>query len=258
MIVLYTDFGAADPYVGQVHAVLARDAPGVPVIDLLHTVPRFDVRAGAYLLPALAAEFPSGTVFVCVVDPGVGGSRRPVVLRAGGRTYVGPDNGLFEIVARRAPSAEVRAITWRPGRLSTSFHGRDLFAPAAALLARRIEPESAPAELTPPQGAPWPDDLPQVVYIDHYGNAMTGLRACAVPAHAVLEAAGRRLPQARVFADVADGEAFWYVNSIGLVELAVNRGSAAELLGLRVGSEVSVRASRAPAGGRVRRAPGPA
>lgn len=240
MIVLFTDFGPADPYVGQLHAVLVREAPGVPVIDLLHTVPSFDIRAGAYLLPALAGEFPPGTIFVCVVDPGVGGPRRPLLVRAEGRVYVGPDNGLFEIVARRAGHAEVRVLTWRPPRLSASFHGRDLFAPVAALTARGISLESEPGNLSAPPHAPWPDDLPQIVYIDHYGNAMTGLRAAMVAADATLEVTGHRLPPARVYGDVGAGNAFWYENSIGLVEIAVNRGSAAEALGLRVGDEVAV------------------
>lgn len=240
MIALYTDFGPGDPYVGQLHAVLARDAPGSPVIDLLHAVPPFDVRAAAYLLPALAAQFPPGTIFVCVVDPGVGGPRHPLLVRAAGRMYIGPDNGLFEIVARRAGDAEIRIITWRPPRLSSTFHGRDLFAPAAALVARGMSLESEPGDLSPPPDAPWPDELPQIVYVDHYGNAMTGLRAATVSAKAALEATGHRLPSARVYGDLEPGNAFWYENSIGLVEIAINRGNAAETLGLRVGDSVAV------------------
>ncbi|HZD26702.1 MAG TPA: SAM-dependent chlorinase/fluorinase, partial [Alphaproteobacteria bacterium] len=136
MIVLFTDFGREGPYMGQMRAVLARRAPGVPVIDLIADVPAWDVRAGAYLLPAYAAEFPAGTVFLCVVDPGVGSARQPMALKADGRWYVGPDNGLFELVARRAAAARGWRIDWRPDRpLSASFHGRDLFAPVAADLA---------------------------------------------------------------------------------------------------------------------------
>jgi hypothetical protein len=235
MIVLFTDFGAADPYVGQLHAVLAREAPGVPVIDLLHQVPSYDVRAGAYLLPALAQEFPPGAVFVCVVDPGVGGARRSLMLRADGRWYVGPDNGLLHVLARRAAELEVQAIRWRPERLSASFHGRDLFAPVAARLARGARPEAEPAALTVPAGA-WPEDLAEVVYVDHYGNGITGLRAQAVAPDASLRVGRRRLKRARVFGDVPRGQAFWYVNSNGLVEIAVNRGSAARRLRLRPGT----------------------
>jgi len=239
LIALYTDFGAADPYVGQLHAVLAREAPNVRAVDLLHAVPNFDIRAGAYLLPALAAQLPEGTVFLAVVDPGVGGARRAVVVNADGRWYVGPDNGLFHVVARRAAKHECRLIDWRPADLSASFHGRDLFAPVAARIAIGNPVPATVAALTPPPGD-WPDDLPAIVYIDHYGNAMTGLRAANVDHRAALAVAGRQLQYGEVFSAVTPGMPFWYANSIGLVEVAVNKGSAAEVLGLQVGADVSV------------------
>lgn len=239
MIVLFTDFGVADPYVGQMHAVLAREAPRERIVDLLHAVPDFDIRAGAYLLPALAAEFPPGSVFVGVVDPGVGGARRPVMLHADERWYVGPDNGLFHIVARRARGLDTWTIEWRPEHLSASFHGRDLFAPVAARLARGDWPPSVPSQLTPPEGS-WPDDLLAVVYIDHYGNATTGLRAEKIGPDAVLHVAGRQLQHAAVFSAVTPGMPFWYENSIGLVEIALNQGSASQTLGLRLGQEIKL------------------
>jgi S-adenosylmethionine hydrolase len=239
MIALFTDFGLSDPYVGQLHAVLALAAPGVPVIDLFHAVPDYDIRAGAYLLPAYAGELAAGTVFVCVVDPGVGGARRPLMLQADGRWYVGPDNGLFEIVARRAAAMECFEIRWRPSRLSTSFHGRDLFAPVAAALAHGERPDSQPARLTPPAGSPWPDDLAEVIYIDHYGNAVTGLRAAALARDRKLRIAGRMLAFAPTFGAVAPGAAFWYENANGLVEVAVHRGNAARALGIGLGETIS-------------------
>ncbi|OGI51846.1 MAG: hypothetical protein A3B81_01465 [Candidatus Muproteobacteria bacterium RIFCSPHIGHO2_02_FULL_65_16] len=238
MIALFTDFGLVDPYVGQMHAALARAAPGIPVIDLFHAVPDFDIRAGAYLLPAYVNEFPEGTVFVCVVDPGVGGARRPVLVQADGRRYVGPDNGLFHILARRAGAHECREILWRPEKLSASFHGRDLFAPAAARLACGEAPESAPTTLTAPEGE-WPDDLPVVIYIDHYGNAVTGLRAEKIGPDATLKTGRRAVKYARVFDAVAPGKAFWYENANGLVEIAVNQGSAARALGLKLGQRLA-------------------
>ncbi|MFL6656094.1 MAG: S-adenosyl-l-methionine hydroxide adenosyltransferase family protein [Sulfurifustis sp.] len=237
MIVLYTDYGVDDPYVGQLHAVLACNAPGVPVIDLLHAVPDFDIRAGAYLLPALAAEFPEGTVFVGVVDPGVGSERAAVIVHADRRWYVGPDNGLFHVVARRARNVEVWRIEWRPERLSASFHGRDLFAPVAATLARGDWPRATRAALSAPSGD-WPEDLAAIIYIDHYGNAVTGLRAANVDRRAVLTVGAAELRYAPVFSAVAPGTPFWYENSIGLVEIAVNRGSASRALGLHPGLEV--------------------
>lgn len=240
MIVLFTDFGLVDPYVGQMHAVLAQEAPGVPVIDLFHAVPAFNIRAGAYLLPAYARDFPPGTVFVGVVDPGVGGERRPVMLKADDRWYVGPDNGLFEMLRRRARGHECHVIRWRPPRMSASFHGRDLFAPVAARLARGEMPEAVPAELTPPVGAPWPDELAEIVHIDHYGNAITGLRAASLPAARVIGAGGEVLKYARVFSEVPPGAAFWYENANGLVEIAVNGGNAAAQLGLRPGDPLTL------------------
>lgn len=238
MIALFTDFGLIDPYVGQLHAVLAREAPGTPVIDLFHAVPRFDIRAGAYLLPAYSREFPPDTVFVCVVDPGVGGTRRPLILWADERWYVGPDNGLFHILARRAGQSECRVIRWQPPHLSPSFHGRDLFAPVAASLVRGALPDSEPTTLTPPMDSPWPDDLAEILYIDRYGNGITGLRAADVHRDRMLKVGDISLRYARVFSEAPPHTPFWYENANGLVEIAANQGSAATLLGLKVGEHV--------------------
>lgn len=235
MIALFTDFSSTDPYIGQLHAALVREAPGVALVDLFHAVPNFDIRAGAYLLPSYTQGFPSETVFLCVVDPGVGGERTPVMVRADGCWYVGPDNGLFSILTRRAQHVESYAILWRPPRLSESFHGRDLFAPMAGRLARGELPECKSAQLASPK---WPADLPQVLYIDHYGNGITGLRGEALSKERRLRIGRHTLSHARVFAEVARGRAFWYVNANGLVEIAVREGSAARRLGLRLGMRV--------------------
>ena len=188
MIALFTDFGLEGPYTGQVNAVLHQAAPGVPIISLFADLPAGQPKPAAYLLAAYAVWFPARTVFLCIVDPGVGSARRAVVAEAAGRFYVGPDNGLFEIVLRRAAPASLWKITWRPPALSASFHGRDLFAPVAARLAQG-EPPSAMA--SPAAAAPhpdWPDDLAEIVYIDRYGNALTGLRGDRVSASARLAA----------------------------------------------------------------------
>ena len=240
MIALFTDFGLAGPYTGQVKAVLAQRAPGIPVVDLFADLPRGKPRPAAYLLAAYAAWFPPGTVIVAVVDPGVGSTRRAAAVEADGRVYVGPDNGLFEIVLRRARNTRGWEIVWRPELLSASFHGRDLFAPIAAEFASDGAPAAMlhPIEIT--RVAEWPDDLPEIVYVDHYGNAMTGLRATAVPAAARLGAGGRILTRARTFSDAVPGSAFWYENSNGLAEIAVNAGRADAALGLAVGSPVTI------------------
>jgi S-adenosyl-L-methionine hydrolase (adenosine-forming) len=214
----------------------------VPAISLFADAPAGQPKPSSYLLAAYAAWFPAGTVLLCVVDPGVGGERRALIVEADGRFYVGPDNGLFEIVLRRAPAARCREITWRPTLLSASFHGRDLFAPVAARLARGEAPSTAAQGAVPERFADWPDDLAEIVYIDHYGNAMTGMRGEAVAVTASLVCGGRKISHARTFSAVPPGTAFWYVNSNGLVEIAVNGGRADRQLGLSIGSKVEVAA----------------
>jgi len=244
MLVLFTDYGWSDPYVGQVKAVFAARSPGVPVIDLLHHAPDHNAHAGAQLLDALAQSFPQGAVFFCVVDPGVGGPREAAVIEANGRWFVGPDNGLLSIVASRAANSRAWHIHWRPEILSASFHGRDLFAPVAA----RIAAGDFPADwLTPVETLQVrfdAADLPRILYIDHFGNAWTGIRGGLADPGDKLEVKGRTLSWRRTFSEAAKGEAFWYVNSSGLVEIAANRSSAAQSLGLAVGD--SVRLSGSP------------
>jgi S-adenosylmethionine hydrolase len=241
MIVLFTDFGLAGPYTGQVNAVLQETAPGVPVIQLFADAPAGQPKPAAYLLAAYAQWFAAGTVLLCVVDPEVGSARRGLIAEAAGRLYVGPDNGLFELVLRRAGNPRCWDISWRPPVLSASFHGRDLFAPVAGRLARG-EPPAALASPAVPRGYPaWPDNLAEIIYIDHYGNALTGLRGETLPPNARLAAAGgHSVAHAETFSSVPSGAVFWYVNSNGLVEIAVNSGRADRALGLAVGSEVKI------------------
>ena len=241
MIVLFTDFGLEGPYAGQMKAVLYRKAPNVPVVDLFADVPPFDACAAGYLLAAYVDEFPRGSVFLCVVDPGVGSERRAALVKADGRWFVGPDNGLFNTVACHAVNIRWWDIVWRPSRLSSSFHGRDLFAPVAAGLALGELPPVEEQQRSARVPRDWPPDLDRIIYLDRYGNVMTGLRAATIPAGAVLEVRGRRFARARTFSDVAVGEGFWYANANGLAEIAVNQGRAADLYGVVCGDTVVVR-----------------
>ena len=240
MIVLFTDFGPGGPYTGQMKAVLAREAPDIPVIDLADDLPPCNPVPAAYLLAAFAPAFPPGAVFVCVVDPGVGSARAPVALNAGGRWYVGPDNGLLAVAAKRHEDARWFTVTWRPPTLSASFHGRDLFAPVAAQLARGEAVPGTPVEAAATVGTDWPEDRAAIVYVDPYGNAMTGTRAARLADDAVVVVGPRRLRRLRTFSDAATGAAFWYENANGLAEIAVNRGRADRALGLKVGTPVGV------------------
>lgn len=238
MIVLFTDFGLGGPYVGQMKAVLYRKAPGVPVVELFADLPVFNPRATAYLLPAYIGEFPPGTVFLCVVDPGVGSSRKPVIVYADEHWFVGPDNGVFHVICKRALKRRRWEINYRPRALSSSFHGRDLFAPVAARLAVGRE---VPTELLDAYDAPWdswPDDLFEIVYLDHYGNAMTGIRACQLRLSDQLILKEKKLRFYRIFSEAQTGEPFWYENANGLVEIAVKEGSVSKQLQLEVGDRI--------------------
>jgi hypothetical protein len=241
MIALFTDFGTGGPYVGQMHAAIRAISPATPIVDLFHDVPPFDVRAGAYLLPAFAAVFPRRTAFCCVVDPGVGGKRAPVIVEADGRLYVGPDNGLFTLLVRRAATVRTHEILWRPPRLSASFHGRDLFAPVAAMLALGEWPDSRLVTPVPGESSDWPDDLAAVVYVDRYGDVVTGLRASDMPRDGIMLIRDEPVRYARVFGDVARGLPFWYENANGMVEIAVREGNAAERFGLRPGDPIGLK-----------------
>lgn len=242
MIVLFTDYGVTGPYIGQLEIMLRSQAPGVAIVNLCADVPRQNPKAAAYLLAALRQSLPQPAVWLCVVDPGVGTGRdTPAMINLDGCWLVGPDNGLFDIVGRRAIQRSCYAISWRPEYLSNSFHGRDLYAPVAAELGQGRRPA---AELYAWRSRhDWPDDLNEIIYQDSFGNAMTGMRAASLNADARLIINGESLAYAATFGEVAKGTAFWYENSNGLVEIAVNCGDAVEQLELEIGTSFVIELS---------------
>ncbi len=239
VITLTTDFGGADGYVGAMKGVIVRLAPEAVIVDLAHDVPRHDIAHAAWVLATSAHEFPSGTIHVAVVDPGVGGARTPVIIGAGGQVYVGPDNGVFAYVADRPVS--VHAITSTAFRMpapSETFHGRDVFAPAAAALARGLPPEAAGPATCVSGTLPWATRATSrgvIVHVDIYGNLISNLPG---PARRV-RAAGREIAQVRTYEELERGGLGCYTGSAGTVEIAVREGSAAKTLGLARGAEVS-------------------
>lgn len=278
MIVLFTDFGVSAPYVGQLKAVLLQKAPEMPIIDLFHDAPCFDPMLSAYLLAAYAKDFPVDTVFLCVVDPGVGNmQRKPVAVWIDQRWYVGPDNGLFNVMALHgfesngsecdssdcatsdaANSGIVDSgfassgfsnsgfannqwwhITWVPDNLSSSFHGRDLFAPVAARLALGGLPPGVQQEYSSQIDQTWDHDLAKIIYIDSFGNAITGLRESMMTPNSTLRIKGTNIPRAKTFSDVPLGEGFYYINANGLLEIAVNQGRADLHYKLKIGADIN-------------------
>lgn len=235
MIFLFTDYGISDPYCGLMKAAIWLHAPSSTVVDLLHNVPNHNVTSGAHLLAALSSGLPVGSVCLAVIDPGVGSSRDAVVMLADERWYVGPDNGLLSIVAERASNVNFWRIDWKPQHLSASFHGRDLFAPIAAWIEMGAFPHGKLSDVARLQVDLSGSDREEIIYIDHFGNLLTGVRAEKVSLETRFRVGSCVVAYARVFSDAIPGHPFWYENSLGIVEFAVNSGSAAEFLGVRVG-----------------------
>ena len=234
-IVLFTDFGWAGPYVGQMTTAIYEHHPTATVVDLMHDAPAMRPDLAAYLLPAFCRPLPRGTLVVAVVDPGVGSERAALLVETAALRCVGPDNGLM---SRLPGIRRVERIDWRPARMSTSFHGRDLFAPAAALLASRQPLQTTTLPIDSMVGADWPEQVQRVVYLDAYGNAMTGIHAEKIDIRKMLSVSGQRIAHAETFSAVPPGQLFWYPNSQGLVEIAANGESAARRLSLAPGDEI--------------------
>ena len=233
IVTLTTDFGTADGYVGAMKGVICTLAPGAVIVDIAHDVPRHDVAHAAWVLATSAWTFPLGTIHVCVVDPGVGGARNEIVVAARGHLFVGPDNGVLALVGAACDGAwAITSAAFHRPQPSPTFHGRDVFAPAAAALARGLPPHLAgPATcVTVPARAA----TGAVVHVDAYGNLITDL----APGPAQVRAAGRVLAVRRTYEDVAPGELVAYVGSAGTIEIAVREGSAAAALGLARGAGV--------------------
>lgn len=245
MIFLFTDFGYRGPYIGQMKAVLCDQLPNRKVIDLMHDAPRFNAKASAYLLSAMADYLPVNAITTAVVDPGVGSDRRPIAVKADNRWFIGPDNGLLEVVKRRARDASSFEIDWHPPHLSASFHGRDLFAPVTSQIARNSRDNLRPIDNTAQSAyTSWPDDLPEVIYIDDFGNAMTGMRFDTLPPACSIYLDAVNIPIGRTFSDVPPGAPLAYKNSLGLLEIAVNQGSARSTLGIEIGKAVTIKAKQ--------------
>ncbi len=238
MIALFTDFGASGPYTGQMEAVIYQYAPEAKIIRLVDNAPTGNPLLSSYFLAALSRYFPQNTVFLSVIDPGVGGERMPVVLKANEQFYVGPENGLFNTLAVQSESPVWYKITWQPDNSSTSFHGRDIFAPVAAMISKgRIRQIAEPVQAINLEH--WQADLGKIIYFDHYGNAITGLRYQESMEHKLLKVGRLVLERADTFCMVKENQSFWYKNSCGLVEIAVNRGNASVQLQLELGMPVA-------------------
>jgi hypothetical protein len=250
---LLTDYGTQDSYVGELKGAIYTVAPDARITDLTHQVPSFNIREGAYLLRRAVGRFPSGTIVVAVVDPGVGTSRRPVAVRTGsGKILVGPDNGLFTQVCDEEGPCVGHELSerryWRDPRASTTFHGRDIFGPVAGHLSRGTALESVGPRVpelvrlsTTAAARDGDAVVGEVLHVDVYGNCSTNIPASLV-GEGVFEVGGRRFPRKATYADVPAGQAVLVVDSEGRVELALNQGHLGNATGWTAGTAVRLRA----------------
>ncbi|GAB4510161.1 MAG: SAM-dependent chlorinase/fluorinase [Anaerolineae bacterium] len=276
MIAIMTDFGLNDTYVGVMKGVIAGICPDTPCVDLTHNIPRQQVQQGAFALRNAYAYFPAGTVFLAVVDPGVGSTRRPIAVHAGGYTFVAPDNGLLTYVLAQHEGYQAVILenpAYRLGTVSNTFHGRDIFAPAAAHLACGVPLAEMGRAITDLVQLPRPlldvheDQITgEVIDIDTFGNVTTsigqwvwaserlGFKAVFGPALTrEFEAQAIRATfGAHTLAGVQPnysvvqaGAPLLLIGSSGFLEIGVNQGSAAEMFGLKIGDRVSIGADNA-------------
>jgi len=264
IVVLLTDFGSKDHYVGVMKGVICGICPGAHVVDLSHNVMPQDVTEAAFVLRSAYRYFPSESVFVCVVDPGVGSRRKIVCLRANKQLFLAPDNGLLSVVASDSPPEEIYAVEderffLKP--VSKTFHGRDIFAPVAGHLCKGVEaaqlgpplPRLQPLRLPRPVRTPGGTLRGEVIHIDHFGNLITNISdgilqtafrcrrdriEVSLKAHSI-----RGISQS--YSEVQKGNLVALVGSSGYLEVAANEGSAAEMLGCRKGDRITLTATAA-------------
>ncbi len=259
LLTLTTDFGTADHFVGVMKGVIHTINPEVQIVDLCHHVSSYDVFDGAYTLAQSYRYFSPGTIHVVVVDPGVGTSRRPIVIRAGGQKFVGPDNGVFSLIFECEEAVEVRHVTadhYFLHPVSNTFHGRDIFAPVAGWLSKGVETDKFGeiitdyVKFTSPKPKRAGGSLVRgvILKVDKFGNLITNLTPQDVPeifaespSPFKIMANQREITQLNLTYSMGKpSEVFAVVGSSGFLEICANRGSAATLLGAAKGDEVGV------------------
>lgn len=257
IITLTTDFGTADGYVGAMKGVILGIHPETVLVDLSHEIEPQNVRQAAFVLHVAAPYFPPGTIHLAVVDPGVGSPRRAIAVQTPRAILVGPDNGLFSFFLVEQPGVSPvivhlsRPEYWLPAP-SHTFHGRDIFAPVAAHLARGVpltdlgDPIADPVIFPIPQPKMQPDGslIAHVLHIDRFGNLITNVRAAGPMApllglETVIEMAGRRIVGVhQTYSNVPIGELVAYLGSSGYLEIAIRQGNAAAVLGVETGQKL--------------------
>jgi S-adenosylmethionine hydrolase len=269
IITLTTDFGTNDHFVGAMKGVILEIVPEAQIVDISHAVQAFDVLDGALAISQAYSYFPTGTVHVVVVDPGVGTARRPIVASSDGYHFVAPDNGVLSLVYAREERIHVRHVTsehYFRQPVSNTFHARDVFAPVAAYLAKQVDSHKFGDEIEDyvKFSAPKPKVVDEnrlrgvVLKVDRFGNLITNITPAdapmlfeAKPGPFKIVVGSREITEIRqVYAEGAPGEVFGILGSMGFLEIAANRAGAAQLAGASKGNEVSIILGEAAAAGK--------
>ncbi|MCX5796624.1 MAG: SAM-dependent chlorinase/fluorinase [Elusimicrobia bacterium] len=248
-IVLLSDFGHHDPYVGVMKGVILSFCPKAVIVDLCHEIPPQDVKTAAFWLRVSVPYFPKGSLFVCVVDPGVGSQRRILCARTARHQFLAPDNGLLSWV--KDPLVEIRSVEnkklWLP-TVSATFHGRDIFAPVAGRLAAGLKTSRLGPKVANIQRLPFPRPRRdkqgvngEILIIDRFGNAVTNLSAKDVASSETLSFKGRRLPLRSHYAEAKPKEALALIGSSGYLELSIRNGDFSRARKARPGDQVHAR-----------------
>ncbi|MEM2465743.1 MAG: SAM-dependent chlorinase/fluorinase [Candidatus Bathyarchaeia archaeon] len=254
-ITLTTDFGLADPYVAEIKAVILSINPCVQIIDISHQIEKFNIRMGAYVLASAASYFPKGTIHVAVVDPGVGTKRKPILIETEGGFFIGPDNGVLTLAAEKQGIKHVYEIAnpkYMLPKVSTTFHGRDIFAPAAAHLSKGVPPSEFGSEirrLVKPRFAKIVRKgstlVGEIIHVDSFGNVIANFTSKELGCLGVRESLSIKIGETRcrlklckAYAEVEAKKPLALIGSHDLLEISVNQGSAAEMFKVKVGDKV--------------------
>ena len=248
VVTFTSDFGARDSYVAQMKAAVLRHCPNATLIDVTHEIARHDILAGAIALERVLSAFAEGAVHLAVIDPGVGTARRILLTELNGQTIVCPDNGLITWAWNRIGPARARELTWRPPQISQTFHGRDIMAPAAGMIAAGADMSRFSWEIDNPQlldlaPAGQGSTCAVVIHVDSFGNATTNFPAELLASSPTATFRFGRLnlgPLKKTYGDVEPSAALALIGSGGLLEIAAREGSAAEQLGIQLGDEITV------------------
>ncbi|MEM2249782.1 MAG: S-adenosyl-l-methionine hydroxide adenosyltransferase family protein [Candidatus Bathyarchaeia archaeon] len=255
LITLTTDFGLLDPYVAEIKAVILGINPEAKIVDISHQIEKFNIKMGAYILASAASYFPKGTIHVAIIDPGVGTKRKPILIETKDSFLMGPDNGILALAADKQGIKNVYEIAnpkYMLRKISTTFHGRDIFAPAAAYLSKGVSPSEFGPEIrriAKPQFAKivrkGPTLVGEIIYVDGFGNIITNFTLKELGHLGIRESLNIkigettcRLKLCEAYAEVEAKKPLALIGSHDFLEISVNQGSAAEMFKVKVGDKV--------------------